>query len=324
MYKNAAIAAATAAEPLFVDEVISSTDMRDPVVAHDGFTYEREDIERWFDTSQTSPMTGAHLVNITLIPNNSLKRAIEIKAAAVASAVAAAAGAFEASAAEKQKLRTKIGETTDAAAAAADAVAAALPPPAISMDSINAEVALLLFEDPITKKPMVDPVVASDGFTYERSSIQDFIRRNPFRKTQVNSPITKGAMLNWGYTIYDDPPGRIDFIPNLALKAAISTWNDNLKPRESRHLLVKGWIPTPLNGLDGRRMRSQQPSNFTGLKGLLGTPKSFLVNGKNINGLGGGDGGKKRSSRTTRKTRNRNVRGRRASRRHIHRRNVKK
>ena len=35
--------------------------MTNPVVASDGFTYERETIEKWFETSGNSPRTGALL-----------------------------------------------------------------------------------------------------------------------------------------------------------------------------------------------------------------------------------------------------------------------
>ena len=43
--------------------------MIDPVVASDGFTYEREAIEKWFKTSSNSPRTGALLQHKILIPN---------------------------------------------------------------------------------------------------------------------------------------------------------------------------------------------------------------------------------------------------------------
>ncbi len=48
----------------------------DPVVAIDGFTYERDSINGWFKNKNTSPATGAKLSNKDLIPNNTLKRAI--------------------------------------------------------------------------------------------------------------------------------------------------------------------------------------------------------------------------------------------------------
>jgi hypothetical protein len=51
---------------------ISCPILRDPVIAADGFTYEREDIARWFELHQTSPMTGAEVPHTHLVANISL------------------------------------------------------------------------------------------------------------------------------------------------------------------------------------------------------------------------------------------------------------
>ncbi|GAB5362101.1 hypothetical protein AAMO2058_000769400 [Amorphochlora amoebiformis] len=53
--------------------------MMDPVVAADGVAYEREAIERWFETSNTprSPATGVDLPHINLISSINLQRMIE-------------------------------------------------------------------------------------------------------------------------------------------------------------------------------------------------------------------------------------------------------
>jgi hypothetical protein len=40
--------------------------MRDPVVAADGFTYERSVIERWLRSNDTSPITNETLADKTL------------------------------------------------------------------------------------------------------------------------------------------------------------------------------------------------------------------------------------------------------------------
>jgi len=58
------------------DMIFTSELMNDPVVAEDGFTYERSAIEKWFKTSRTSPNTGALLQHTNLIPNNSLRSQI--------------------------------------------------------------------------------------------------------------------------------------------------------------------------------------------------------------------------------------------------------
>lgn len=48
--------------------------MLDPVIAQDGFTYERKAIQMWFDNgNDTSPMTNEPLPSLVLIPNNNLK-----------------------------------------------------------------------------------------------------------------------------------------------------------------------------------------------------------------------------------------------------------
>lgn len=55
---------------------ISRDIMRDPVLAMDGFTYERSVIEHWFARCSTSPMTGL-AIRPDLIPNRALKSIIE-------------------------------------------------------------------------------------------------------------------------------------------------------------------------------------------------------------------------------------------------------
>ena len=51
--------------------------MDDPVSTIDGQTYERGAIEQWFRNRNTSPLTGALLDDKRLIPNISLRNAIE-------------------------------------------------------------------------------------------------------------------------------------------------------------------------------------------------------------------------------------------------------
>ncbi|GLJ23542.1 hypothetical protein SUGI_0446040 [Cryptomeria japonica] len=63
--------------PSFFFCPISMTIMRDPCVAADGFTYEREAIKEWFDRgNSTSPMTNKKLEHKDLIANHSLRSAI--------------------------------------------------------------------------------------------------------------------------------------------------------------------------------------------------------------------------------------------------------
>ncbi|XP_073701248.1 WD repeat, SAM and U-box domain-containing protein 1-like, partial [Garra rufa] len=52
--------------------------MKDPVIAADGFSYEREAMESWLNTpNRSSPMYNLPLKNTLLIPNRSLKMAIQ-------------------------------------------------------------------------------------------------------------------------------------------------------------------------------------------------------------------------------------------------------
>jgi hypothetical protein len=56
---------------------ISDTTMRHPVTTCDGFTYDRENIERWFALgNRTSPMTGLVLPTLELTPNRAVEALI--------------------------------------------------------------------------------------------------------------------------------------------------------------------------------------------------------------------------------------------------------
>jgi hypothetical protein len=50
---------------------------KDPVVAADGITYERQAITGWLTTHDTSPMTNIPLANCELHPNNLVRTLIE-------------------------------------------------------------------------------------------------------------------------------------------------------------------------------------------------------------------------------------------------------
>jgi len=57
---------------------ITSELMADPVFTSDGLSYEREAIEQWFRAgNQTSPLTGQGLDSLSLIPNHTLRSAIQ-------------------------------------------------------------------------------------------------------------------------------------------------------------------------------------------------------------------------------------------------------
>ncbi len=52
--------------------------MEDPVVAGDGYTYERSAIEAWLGKHGTSPMTHKPLANRELVPNMTMRVAIQL------------------------------------------------------------------------------------------------------------------------------------------------------------------------------------------------------------------------------------------------------
>jgi hypothetical protein len=60
-----------------IDSAFSCEIMEDPVIASDGITYNRSEIEEWFKKHHTSPKTGEILKSKALIPNISIRNAIE-------------------------------------------------------------------------------------------------------------------------------------------------------------------------------------------------------------------------------------------------------
>ena len=50
--------------------------MNDPVLATDGYTYDRPAIEQWLQQHDTSPMTNQALPSKGLTPNHALRSAI--------------------------------------------------------------------------------------------------------------------------------------------------------------------------------------------------------------------------------------------------------
>ena len=62
------------------DKIFTMTIYNDPVIALDGFTYERTSITKWFNSSNKSPMTGQVLETLKLYSNNEMRsRCIEWK-----------------------------------------------------------------------------------------------------------------------------------------------------------------------------------------------------------------------------------------------------
>ncbi len=61
--------------PIFVCPITQEF-MRDPCIAEDGYTYEREAIERWAARSDRSPMSNQKMKTLRVIPNHALRSAI--------------------------------------------------------------------------------------------------------------------------------------------------------------------------------------------------------------------------------------------------------
>lgn len=68
---------------------------------------------------------------------------------------------------------------------------------------------------PITKELMQDPVIAADGFTYERLAIDTWIKTQLRKGKVVLSPMT------------NEPLAHYDLKPNKTLKSAIGTYNEH-------------------------------------------------------------------------------------------------
>ena len=60
-----------------IDFVFNCEIIEDPVIAFDGITYNRSEIEEWFKNHDISPKTGETLKSKSLIPNISIRNAIE-------------------------------------------------------------------------------------------------------------------------------------------------------------------------------------------------------------------------------------------------------
>ena len=61
--------------PIFVCPITQEM-MRDPVIAEDGYTYERQAIEEWTSRHRRSPMTNKDMNTTQLISNHALRSAI--------------------------------------------------------------------------------------------------------------------------------------------------------------------------------------------------------------------------------------------------------
>ncbi|RHY31659.1 hypothetical protein DYB32_003283 [Aphanomyces invadans] len=136
--------------------------MEDPVVASDGYSYDRRFLEAWLEVQSTSPTTQQPLPSKVLLPNHALKSAIH----------------------------------------------------EVAVHGVSIEI--VSFVGPITQDVLVEPVVACDGHTYERTSIQHWFR------TRRTSPVTNAVLHN------------TTLLPNHTLKKAI----EEVWPKSSSRTLA--------------------------------------------------------------------------------------
>jgi hypothetical protein len=126
----------------------------------------------------------------------------------LSAAGAPVSGDRESMLAAHQRLRGEIASATSRANAAErrrDATLAA------------AESASNAFVCPITHAVMVDPVVATDGHTYERAAVERW-----FADGRATSPVTNARLRS------------LTLVPNHALKSARAAWEDGVLLRATR------------------------------------------------------------------------------------------
>uniref|UniRef100_A0A3P9BJ84 WD repeat, SAM and U-box domain-containing protein 1 n=1 Tax=Maylandia zebra TaxID=106582 RepID=A0A3P9BJ84_9CICH len=75
---------------------------------------------------------------------------------------------------------------------------------------------------PITRELMKDPVIAADGYSYERESIESWIRGKNKTSPMTNLPLQTTLLT-----------------PNRSLKMAITRWKSNQELRVAQHLITK-------------------------------------------------------------------------------------
>ena len=190
-----------------------------------------------------------------------------------------------------------------------------------------------LFKDNVfTKSVMEFPVIAADGYTYERDEILKWLKKSD------RSPTTRALLENTALTENNTLRSQINqwmeikvkqhandklFLNGLRLEFfnnthELASIRARLKELETEKKGIFQKYETPTPELYKHWSYFDAPSiskaKFKKIRDVLFDKEDVMF----------GKGGKSSKTRPTRKTRKRNVRGRRASRRHIHRRNAKK
>ena len=198
------------------------------------------------------------------------------------------------------------------------------------------------FKDNVfTKSVMEFPVIAADGYTYERDEILKWLKksdRSPttgafLENTKLTENNTLRSQINqWKeFKVKPECAARdrderqfldrlkLEFFNNTHELASIRARLKELET-EKKGIFQKYETPTPelYKHWSYFDAPSISKAKFKKIRDVL-FDKEDVVFKEDVR-----KGGKSSRTRPTRKTRNRNVRGRRASRRHIHRRNSKK
>ena len=148
----------------FVDSVFSFEIMRDPVSTPAGHTFEREGIEHWIGLHGTCPITRAALATTDLVPNRALRDAI----AEFFKGKRHLERKLERMQSDRRRLFHKLNV----------------------MEQQQRE-KFCRFLDPINRAVMERPVVAADGHTYSRRSIELWLRNQKEAGQTLTSPVTR-------------------------------------------------------------------------------------------------------------------------------------
>eukprot|EP00750_Incisomonas_marina_P008315 INCI1543.4.p1 GENE.INCI1543.4~~INCI1543.4.p1 ORF type:complete len:1172 (-),score=123.94 INCI1543.4:157-3672(-) len=169
----------------FFDNVFTYEVMRDPVTTPAGHTFERHNVEHWIRLRGTCPLTRIPLAVSDLVENRALKEAIGTFFKEREGLGQRLAGLQ----AERQRLLRKI-------------------------DSLERKQRRSIdrFIDPINGALMVLPVVAADGQTYDKSSIELWFRNRRAAGSPIYSPVTR------------QPLADESLRPNPALAREIAAW----------------------------------------------------------------------------------------------------
>lgn len=139
-----------AAEKVFADDPIlkaltdsfTSTRFVEPVITPEGFTFSREPIVMWLKENPSNPYTRAYCNENMLIPNYFVAQLIATRVEQL----------------EGKKFKC-----------------------AESLEQWKMDPILQHFADPITLEMIRDPVVANDGFTYDRESLLNYLQEHENR-----------------------------------------------------------------------------------------------------------------------------------------------